>query len=540
MRSAYAERIFLFYEIKFYKIKAICVIERGKAMRYLLDHSQMQQCDHNTMEHFGMLSAVLMERAALAVVDEIQKRVPQENKKEPAGVLVVCGAGNNGGDGFAAARLLFLKGYQVKIWMIGNPEKMSVECARQYQIVQNYGIPVETEASAEEVKKCGADVIIDAVFGIGLSRPVSGRYADCLEILNQMPGYKVAVDICSGLSADDGSVMGIAFRADLTVTFGFAKVGHVLYPGAEYSGEVVVCDMGIDTNSLLDVKPDVFCMEPEDLCMLPRRSAHSNKGTYGKLLIFAGSENMAGAAVFSARAACAAGTGLVRIFTEDCNRSIVQTLIPEAVLTTWKAEEEEEELEVKVSEALSWAGAVVLGPGLGTSDGAQKLVHMVLKQIQVPCVVDADALNILAGHKEWLSDVHAPVILTPHLGEMARLSGNTIPEIQKSLLMVARCFAKEYNVITVLKDARTVTALPDGTAWINCNGNDGMATAGSGDVLTGVIGALLAQRCEPGQAAPLGVYLHAMAGDYAAAEVGKRGLMASDICTGIKNVLKEG
>lgn len=537
MRSAYVERILWFYRKFSWKLYRTIALERGRRMRYLLNHDQMQQCDHNTMEHFEMLSAVLMERAALAVADEIQKRVPQEKDKEQASILVVCGAGNNGGDGFAAARLLFLKGYQVKIWMVGNPEKMSVECARQYRIVKNYGIPVETEAPTACEQKQGADIIIDAVFGIGLSRPVSGRYAECLEMLNQMPGYKAAVDICSGLSADDGSVMGIAFQADLTVTFGFAKLGHVLYPGAEYSGEVVVCDMGIDANSLLDVKPDVFCMEPEDLCLLPKRTARSNKGTYGKLLIFAGSENMAGAAVFSARAACASGTGLVRIFTEDSNRSIVQTLIPEAVLTTWKVEEE---LEAKVTEALSWASAVVLGPGLGTSDAAQKIVHTVLEQIQVPCVIDADALNILAGHKEWLADVQALVVLTPHLGEMARLSGNTISEIQKSLLVVARCFAKEYNVITVLKDARTVTALPDGTAWINCSGNDGMATAGSGDVLTGVIGGLLAQQCEPGLAAPLGVYLHGIAGDHAAAEVGKRGLMASDICTGIKNVLKEG
>lgn len=531
MRSACAGRI-LFDRKLLLRNCARRRQERGKTMRYLLSSTQMQQCDKNTMDHFGMLSAVLMERAALAVVEEVECHMDGRKDQKAPSVLVVCGSGNNGGDGLAVARLLFLKGYPVSIWMVGNTEKMSVECARQYQIAQNYGILIQSEAPKE-----AADVVIDAVFGIGLSRPVGGRYAQCLETLNQMSGYKVAVDICSGLSADDGSVMGIAFRADLTVTFGFAKIGHILYPGADYSGEVAVCDMGIDQNSLLDIGPDTFRMGKEDLSGLPQRTARSNKGTYGKLLILAGSENMAGAAIFSAQAACGAGTGLVKIFTEACNRSIVQTLIPEAVLATWQAGDD---LGQKVRENLAWASAVVLGPGLGTGALAKELVREVLAQIQIPCVVDADALNILAEHPEWLKDVSAPVIITPHLGEMARLTKKTVPEIQKNMLMVARSFAKEYNVITVLKDARTVTAFPDGRAWINCSGNDGMATAGAGDVLTGVIGALLAQQAGIETAAPLGVYIHGLAGDMAARETGKRGLMASDICAGIKKVLKEG
>lgn len=496
-------------------------------MKYLLDSNEMKKCDENTMQRRGMLSAVLMERAALAAAEEIIDEKPDPD----TAVLVACGTGNNGGDGLAVARLLYLKGYDVDILFPGKEEKSSVEAKRQLGIARNYGIPMY-----QTIPEKSYDVVVDALFGIGLSRNIEGNYAELICRMNEMPGVKVAIDISSGLSADDGSVMGVAFRADLTVTFGFAKMGHMLYPGAELSGKVLVKDIGIDEKSLFEICPKAGMLEKSDLSLLPGRSPRSNKGSYGKILILAGSRNMAGAAAFSARAAYASGAGLVRVAIPKENRQIIQNLVPEAVLSTYQ---EDTDMENYVKEQLLWADAVVAGPGIGTSKQAKKLVYTVLKYANVPCVLDADALNIVAHHREWLFQTSARVIVTPHIGEMARLCGLSVAEIQKDIVEVARKFADAYHVICVLKDARTVTSLPDGFSYVNTSGNHGMATAGAGDVLTGVIGAFLGQKLSPKTAAPLGVFVHGMAGDCAACQVGKRGLMASDLVDGIREVLKE-
>lgn len=495
-------------------------------MKYLLDSKEMRKCDENTMQRRGMPSAVLMERAALACAEEIVKARPNPD----ISVLVACGTGNNGGDGLAVARLLYLKGYSVDILFPGKEEKSSVEAKRQLGIVKNYEIPVYTELPDKTY-----DVIVDALFGIGLSRNIEGKYAELICRMNEMSGYKVAVDISSGLSADDGSVMGVAFQADITVTFGFAKTGHILYPGAELSGRVLVKDIGIDEKSLFEIHPGTGALEVSDLSLLPLRSPYSNKGSYGKILILAGSYNMAGAAAFSAKAAYASGAGLVRVATPRENRQIIQNLVPEAVLSTYR---EDTDMESYVKELLSWADTVVAGPGIGISKQAKKMVHTVLKYAKIPCVLDADALNIVANHREWLLESSAQIIVTPHLGEMARLCGLSVQEIQKNMIATARTFSDTYHVTCVLKDARTIISLEDGFSYINMSGNHGMATAGAGDVLTGIIGTFLGQKLSPETAAPLGVFVHGMAGDCASRQVGKRGLMASDIVAGIREVLK--
>ncbi|MCD8231677.1 MAG: NAD(P)H-hydrate dehydratase [Clostridiales bacterium] len=495
-------------------------------MKYILNSSQMQQCDANTMGKFQMLSAVLMERAAMAAVSEIEKRYPEPTAR----VLLVCGTGNNGGDGLAMARLLFLKGYPVQILFPGNEEKCSVEAARQLAIARAYGISVCTRFPEEEY-----DIIVDALFGIGLSREISGIYRTVIEQMNAAEAWKLAVDIASGVSADDGSVMGIAFRADATVTFGFAKIGQLLYPGADLTGVLSVKDIGIDTHSLSGIEPEVRVLEKADLVCLPERRNDSNKGTYGKILIFAGSYNMAGAAAFSAKAAYRTGAGLVRVVTDDSNREIIQNLVPEAILTTY---DDRTDLRAMAKEQLSWADAVILGPGIGRSPRAEELTESVLLESKVPCLVDADGLNILSEHMDWMIGCSGILVVTPHLGEMSRLSGMTIGEIKKDLIRVARDFSDRYDIVTVLKDARTVTAAPDGRVFINVTGNHGMATAGSGDVLTGIIGALLGRRIPPDQAASLGVMIHGMAGDAAAETVGKTPMTASDIINGITKVLK--
>ncbi len=472
-------------------------------MEYILTSAQMQQADTTTMTQFHMPSAVLMERAALAVVSEIEAAYDCYKKR----ILIVCGVGNNGGDGLAMARLLFLKGYQVTILFPGNREKCSTEAARQLSIAESYGVSIVTDFPDEEY-----DIIVDALFGIGLSRPIGGVYFDVIACMNERSGYKVAVDIASGIHADDASVMGIAFRADLTVTFGFAKIGQLLFPGASYTGKLIVADIGIDAYSLPKNETFVKRLTVSDVSLLPMRKSNSNKGSYGKVLIFAGSKNMAGAAYFSAKAAYRMGSGLVKIVTDAANRVILQTLLPEAILSVY---EDDTDMDAFVQKELSWADAVVLGPGISTSAQAATMVQAVLANTQVPCVVDADAINLLAMHKEWLRTSKAPLILTPHMGEMSRFLDVAIDEIKKAPISYALETAGEYRLCVILKDARSIIATPEGEAWINTSGNNGMATAGSGDVLTGIIGSLLGQGVAVNEAAPLGAYLHGLAGDYA-------------------------
>ena len=498
-------------------------------MEYLLNSREMKACDSGTIGYFGVPSLVLMERAALAASEEIMRRIPA-----PAKCLAVCGSGNNGGDGLAIARLLFLKGYKVQIVFAGNREKMSEETAVQLAIAEKYQIPVTDKMPGEDEP----DIIVDSIFGIGLSRAVEGRWGEILDRMNRMKGYKVAVDIASGISADTGQILGRAFRADLTVTFGFAKIGHILYPGAEYTGELAVRDIGIDEHGFLGNMPRVRGITKEDLAKIPARPENGNKGTFGKILIIGGSRNMAGAGVFSATAAYRSGGGLVRILTHESNRLIMQTLIPEAVLTTY--EEKPGEEDEKILDCLFWADVIVLGPGIGTGEFAQHLTKLVLFNAAAPCILDADALNIIGKHMDWLTEMKAEKIITPHMGEMARLTGRSIRELKEDPVKEASAFAEKYHAITVLKDARTVTALPGGDVFINRSGNSGMATGGSGDVLTGVLAGLAGQGCELSLAAPLGVYLHGLAGDEAARERGKRGMTASDIAQAVGIILKEG
>ncbi|MCC8149916.1 MAG: NAD(P)H-hydrate dehydratase, partial [Lachnospiraceae bacterium] len=359
---------------------------------------------------------------------------------------------------------------------------------------------------------------------------------DVVAWMNEKQGWKVAVDIASGISADDGRIMGIAFRADFTATFGFAKIGQLLYPGASMTGKLAVEDIGIDGKSLLGEEPAVRRPEESDLALLPKRSDDSNKGSYGKVLIFAGSRNMAGAAVFSARAACRTGAGLVKVATDEANREIIQTLVPEAVLTTYDTGTD---MCAFVKEQIGWADAVVLGPGIGRTAGAEQMVQSVLMEARVPCLLDADALNILAEHPEWFRQARADLVLTPHLGEMSRLCRKPVAEIKGSLLETAGTYAARYGGTVVLKDVRTVTACQNGRFYINTTGNHGMATAGSGDVLTGIIGALLGQAVSSDKAAFLGVMIHGMAGDAAARKVGRTSLTASDLIEGICEVLPQ-
>lgn len=496
-------------------------------MRYIVNSREMKSYDKNTIETYRVPSVVLMERAALACVETLyEEKVPLEK------VLVVCGGGNNGGDGYAIARLLLLDGYDVDVVTADTNAKETEANRLQREIWQAYGkkvyqaIPEHTAYSA----------VIDAVFGVGLSRNIEGKYAEIIVQMNDLSGVKVAVDIPSGISSDNGSVLGTAFHADMTITFAFEKLGTVLWPGNEYAGEVVVRDIGIDEHSFLERRPSVAAFEDCDLAKLPIHASHSNKGTYGRLLIIAGSTGMSGAAYLAAKAAYSSGCGLVRIFTVEENRVILQSQLPEAVITTYSAKKLDVAL---LTDAIGWADAVVCGPGIGTSDAAGRIVSTVLKNAAVPVVLDADALNVIAKDTNILLRPHTELVLTPHLGEMNRLCKDTVSYIQNHLIEVAEEFARQYNVICVLKDEHTVTSVPYRLTYLNMSGNAGMATAGSGDVLSGVIGSLLAQGVSAEEAPALGVYLHGKSGDVMQMRYGKSGLMASDLLDGLRLVLCE-
>lgn len=511
----------------------------------------MQQYDKNTMEVFGIPSLVLIERAALAAVEELERDGLQERSR----ILIACGTGNNGADGLVMARLLFLKGHLVHILTAGNRTKATQENQKELEIARNYGIPVLEEdiflerflaehADGTDLQTCSADgydLVVDAVFGVGLSRRIEGSYRRLIEALNVLSGKKLAVDIPSGIDSDHGSVLGVAFRADLTVTFSYEKLGMRLFPGQSYCGRIVCRSVGIDDNSFLTgtkqgCVPSVAAFTPEDLSFVPARRARTNKGSYGKVLVIAGSVNMAGAAIFSARAAYLSGCGLVRILTPEENRTIIQSTLPEAVLTTYDQAEPEMEM---VNAALKWADVIVCGPGLGTGDAAHRLVQAVLTNAAVPVILDADALNIISENTDLLRQAPTQLIVTPHLGEMARLRSVSVSHIQENLLACAHEFAREFHLICVLKDARTVTAIPEKQTYVNLSGNNGMATGGSGDVLTGVIAGLIAQGAAPELAAPVGVYVHGMAGDAAAEMYGSYSLMAGSLLEALPEILKK-
>ena len=516
-------------------------------MRTLLLGRKMKATDAKTIQEIGIPSMVLMERAAMAVAAEAEKAA----KKDEI-VWAVCGSGNNGADGIAAARMLHLKGYPVCIYMAGDENRGTVELKTQLSIARKLGISVKPWQEIETEKKgkhcC---VIIDAVFGVGLGRPVEGNYKRCLDDLNQIREQEhtfcVAVDIPSGIHADTGTVMGTALKADVTVTFGWEKMGTALYPGRSYAGKVLVKDIGFPEMALEGEEEEggrperAFAYEKKDLCHIPERKADSNKGTFGKVLIAAGSAGMCGAAYLSALTAYRAGAGLVKILTVEENRPILQGLLPEAIIASYTPDQllqGREEFKEMIEEQMKWASVVVLGPGLGSEPYVEYLVEDILTSAYVPVILDADGLNTIASHPYLTSYYTENIIITPHLGEMARLTGQTISQLKEDLVGAASAYASRYGVTCVLKDAATVVAGQEGGLYINTSGCSAMAKAGSGDVLTGTIAGLLAIGMEEEEAARMGVYVHGLAGEKAAG-AGSHSLLATELSQAVGDVMDE-
>lgn len=537
-------------------------------MRYVLDAASMKNVDSYSINTLGIPSVVLMERAALSVTEAIESKVKGNIHTD---IICVCGRGNNGADGLAVARQLYLKGYNVDVYII-NSHASTKEFDIQLNIIKNLGIEC---INSPDFSKYG--VIVDALFGNGLSRELAGEVRIVVDTINKCStsvrsqytqnsdnnGNRlvVAVDIPSGISASTGVVMGSAVNADITVTFGFEKIGHILYPAASYCGKIIRKDIGFAQYP--DMTRDIFTYDYSDISdMLPLRKPDGNKGTFGKALVIAGSRLYGGAAVLSSRAAARIGAGLVRTLTHISNRTAVITGNMECIVDTYDTDEEcgdfVKNTETLVDKCICWADVVCIGPGLSMEESAVKLVRRVSAKKNIKKLYDADALNIIAkykieldgsnddvdyeaggnsgnaSYKDDMSDKN--VVVTPHIGEMSRLTGLDIAVIKNNPIDTARTYSREHNCVCVLKDARTIVS--DGErVYINMSGNDGMATGGSGDVLSGIITGLMAQGLTTFEASALGVYIHGCAGDEAALSNGKYSMVAGDIIDNIKNVL---
>lgn len=486
-------------------------------MKYLVTSSEMRHYDENTIEKIGIPACVLMERAALAAAELTEAHCAGGESRY---VLILCGTGNNGGDGLAVARLLAEKHFRVEVWCVGNQDKASPQWRQQRDILGKYPVEFTDTPGRREYA-----ALIDALFGVGLSRDVENEYAEAVALFNRLEGWKLALDLPSGIHSDTGQVLGCAVRADATVTFGFCKRGLVFYPGCEYAGKVSTADIGISERSFYGRKPEMYAYDEEPLSLLPGRDRGGNKGTFGKILLVAGSLNMAGAAILAAKAAYRTGAGMVKVITCEENRIILQQAVPEALLGT------PEDLE----KSMEWADVIAIGPGLGKSDEALHCLERVIYGSKLPLLADADALNLLAEHPE-LKEVLAgqgaegrKLILTPHVGELARLAGQPVSVCKERLLHYGAALASALHAAVTAKDARTLICREKPGVCVNLSGCSAMATAGSGDVLAGITAALLAQGMEAFEAAAVGAYIHGRAGEKAAEKRGEYGCMAGDL-----------
>lgn len=489
-------------------------------MRYLPNGEQMKAADAYTIGELGVPSLVLMERAARACVSYME-----EQEFDLSNICVVCGSGNNGGDGFAIARMFAQKGLKVTVVMAGNPDHCTEETRHQIELLKKTDARYSSEFAEDEYS-----IIIDAVFGVGLCREISGHYYEVIRRVNEMDAVKVAVDIPSGISAATGNVLGIAFQADHTVTIQETKLGLMLYPGKEYAGKISVAEIGIDREPLVKDLSVAYTLEKEEYrLLLPVRQADSNKGSFGKVLVIAGCKGMSGAAYLNALAAYRSGAGLVQIYTPEENRIVLQCQLPEAILSTYREYDEDELLRL-----LSWADTVCIGSGLGMSETSEMILETVIRHVRVPCVVDADGLNLLARSKECVEKLcNRRFVLTPHMKEFERLSGNLVADTKADRMSVLGEFVDRYGITCVLKDARTVVWTKNSRPFVNLSGCSAMAKAGSGDVLAGVIAALLAQRLSCDAAAVLGVYFHGLAGEHVQEEKGVYSLLARELADAV-------
>ena len=499
----------------------------------VLTPAEMRQTDRTAIEDYGFPGLILMEKAAMALRDAVRPLAQ-------AGALFFCGSGNNGGDGLAAARMLLLEGCPVRVALLTSAAKLKGDARAEYELLLRCGGAVQEIADEAALAAfcAGApeSVAVDCLLGTGLDRAVSGLYAAAIGWLNGQHRPVIACDIPSGVDGRLGHILGCAVRAQKTVTFHALKSGLCLYPGREYAGEIVVADIGIPPQIHSACPYEQLSFE-DAAALVPKRARDSHKGSYGHAALICGSAGMAGAARLAAGGALRSGTGLLTLMLPASLVPLLNGDPPEAMCLALPEKDGRIHGAAQAAlSALAGKSAVGIGPGLGKDQDHFSLIRHILEQTDIPMLIDADGLNALAEDPEILRGRAAPVVLTPHPGEMARLCGWKVQDILKDPVGCAVEFAARWGCVVLLKGATTTIASPEGQVTFNATGNPGMAAGGSGDVLSGVITALLGQGLGGYDAARLGSYVHGAAGDLAAREMGYHGLTASDMHKGLARV----
>jgi hydroxyethylthiazole kinase-like uncharacterized protein yjeF len=504
---------------------------------------QMREIDRLTIQKYGVPSLDLMERAGEGIAQAILERFGRTAKK---GVLVVAGKGNNGGDGLVVARLLKKKRLPCEVVLLSKRSEVSADAAENLRaLLRLKGKVSELDGGGLDLlTRCmsGKGLLIDAILGTGTKQAVRGLYADAITAMNTSGLPIVAVDIPSGLHTDSGTPLGVSIQAELTVALGSPKLGEVIYPGLDYVGDLAVADIGLDPRAVAEVSPKTELLTQPEICSLvPIRESDTHKGTYGHVLVLAGSRGKTGAAILACRAAMRSGAGLATLAGPRSLNNIFASSLVE-VMTEPLRENGAEEMEPPKDEEwrrmLERKDVLLFGPGIGVNDSVRSALRWLLNNLELPWVIDADGLSNLAREIDRLRRAKTPPILTPHPGEMARLIDKTTAAVNQDRIGIARAFATEHRCHIVLKGARTVIATAEGKVFINPTGNPGMASGGMGDVLAGMLAAFLGQGFTPEDAMKLGVYLHGFVGDRAAAEKGPIGLIASDVIEGLPSGMR--
>jgi NAD(P)H-hydrate epimerase len=481
--------------------------------------AEMQEMDRRTIDTFGIPGRILMESAGRGATRTFLEKVYDAGSGR---VGIVAGRGNNGGDGFVIARYLAQRDIDVSVFLLSDRGAVKGDAAANLELLKPLNVPVIEIPGQEQFAGSQTDMLhvtywIDALLGTGLNSDVKGYFRQVIEFINAQQRPVLAVDIPSGLNADTGQICGICIQATATATFGFPKIGHVVHPGAQCCGSVDVIDIGIPAFIASQVSARQRMITSREVKLIvDRRSPDDHKGRTGHLLVVAGATGKTGAAAMTTNAALRAGAGLATLCLPKALNPIAEAQLIEAMTVPLPDQGTglilEEAFDTLMAQA-SGKQALAVGPGLGTESHTRNLVHRVIKELELPLVIDADGLNNLAGHTALLKHRSAPTVLTPHPGEMARLTGLSTKQIQQDRLTTARKFAMDNRACVVLKGARTVIAEPKGQVWINPTGNSGMASGGMGDVLTGMIAGFLAQGCTAVEAAVAGAYLHGLAAD---------------------------
>ena len=493
----------------------------------LVTAKEMKALDVQAQNDYAMPGILLMDNAAQAVAEAVHEAL---TALEGERVVIFCGGGNNGGDGLGAARWLQSYGVSVRAFVVGAAlDAVQGDAAMELAMFTKAGGRVEALSTEDdwvlaELAASKADVLVDALLGTGFHGELEGDVLRACELLNKSEKYILAVDVPTGVNADNGAVSENAVRADHTVTMALVKTGLLLYPGREYCGDIELADISMPVKLVEEYQSDKYRLTDEIVReLLPLRKANAHKGDAGRVVICAGSPGYTGAAALASDAAVKAGAGLVSLYTPLSSRDVLAIKLTEVmvhgllermpgILGGGAASD--------VASNAEAADVLAIGPGLGTSESTQEAVRTILQKITTPVVIDADALTALAGHTEILAAMQAQKVLTPHPGEMARLTGLEIAEIEADRINIAKKYAEQWQAIVVLKGAPTVIGGPNGTVYVNSTGNSSLATGGSGDVLTGIIAGLAAQEISLQEAAICGVYLHGLAAELTGIDIG--------------------